>query len=308
MIKKQGLLVVAFVFLLAVPAQASLNFNWETNASYTSVDDSEFLWDTGLQANGNLALGQNWALYLRGKSFFSSDDDDGDGTLDRLYLQYQNNSYRIKVGRQAAIWGVGWLFRPTDLLTPMQRYKEDETRPGKDLITLYHATSPLTALELVAGENIAAVRSEWRVGETNLRALGMLLPEGIKTVGFDFQGGLAGFYSEACYQWSERFEDGKLAIMLGWKKVVFNNNILFMEYYRNESLSAGQSYLGGGIQIPWDELTSYDIIAVYNLDHQDIAITGIANWQISDSMDLKASVSIASGSQVTLRIQSNVYF
>lgn len=92
--------------------------------------------------------------------------------------------------------GIGWFFRPTDLITSLTPLAEEETRPGKDLAVLRWSTSPLTATDFIAGDHLIAVRSEWRIGATNLRILGVCQPEYIDAIGFDFQGGLAGFYAE----------------------------------------------------------------------------------------------------------------
>ena len=301
--------VFAVIFVLSFPTQAAVKVDWETNVLYSDVTgDSAFAWDAGFQITGDWSLGNDWAFFLRDKVGLNSFDRDWNNCLERFYLQYQGESYRVKIGRQTVVWGIGWIFRPTDLLTPMQSYKEEETRPGKDLFTYTQATSPLTMFELVAGEDTIAIRSDWRVDEINLRILGMTLPGGANILGFDFQGGLAGFYGEAYYQWFNHFRYGKPVIMLGCKKVLGNNNLLFIEYYRNESLNVSQNYLGAGIQIPWDELTSFDVISLYDMDSNEVVLIGMVSLQLSDSLDLKASISVDSGSSIALGLQSKFYF
>jgi hypothetical protein len=302
------------LFLLAFPAEAAVKVDWETNAYYDhSNSGSTSSWNTGFQTTGDWSLGDNGAFFLRDKLVKDSNASNWAGTLDRCYLQYQKGPYRVNLGRQAVIWGVGWIFRPTDVITPQQSFKQDDTRPGEDLVTFNWATSPLTAFDLVAGDQVAAFRTEWRLNQTNLRVLGLSLPDDQKMVGFDFQGGLAGLYGEACYKWSDSFDTGKPAVMLGWKKTLSSGELLFLEGYHDESagkqsLYTGRNYFGAGMEIPWNELTVFDLMAVYNSDKSEMTYTGIVRLQMSDNLDLNGSLLVMPDSQVVLQLQSKYYF
>lgn len=312
MLKKWCLIGFVLVLICPLPALGNVKVNWDTNLSYDNSADSRVYWDSGFQTIGDWLIRPNWSFYLRDKIKINSDTHEWNGILERGYLQYQTDSYRIKLGRQAVIWGLGWIFRPTDLVTPQQDFKQDETRPGRDLATLYWATSPLTVFELTAGEDLAAIRSEWRLNETNLRLLGIVLPDKNKVLGFDFQGGLAGLYGEVGFSWLDEFEAGSLSAMLGWKKTLSNNNLIFTEYYSakilDERQDERQNQLGIGIEIPFDELTMFDVIAVYNFEKKETLLTGLATMEISDSLDIKTSVVLAPDSQIVLKLQSIYYF
>jgi hypothetical protein len=108
---------------------------------------------------------------------------------------------------------------------------------------------------------------------------------------------LAGFYSEGKFVWTDgAFNEGRTTALLGWRKMVWTDRQLFVEYLRNnESTYWGRNYLAIGLQIPFDELTSYSITGVTNLDDGGVILDGIIDLQLSDSLDLRGLIAVLAG-------------
>jgi hypothetical protein len=181
-------LTFCLLFIVAVPALADVKVEWDTNTQWNDWHDAtaDFSWDSAFIASGKWSLGSNGAFFLKDQVTNDQADQQWQGTLDRAYFQYEQDTLRLNIGRQGVSWGIGWFFRPTDLITPLTPLAEEDTRPGKDLAVLRWSTSPLTATEFIGGDQVFAVRSEWRMGPTNLRFLGVSQPGYIDAVGYDF--------------------------------------------------------------------------------------------------------------------------
>lgn len=303
MIQKSGFLIFMMLLLFSCPALGAVKVNWEGTVSgnnQTSTD--ELAWDTGFQASGDWALNEELSFFLRDILAINSMTGELVNTLERCYLRFESDSFRVNLGRQAVIWGIGWFFRPVDMITPVTPLAQEETRLGKDLAVLRWSTSPLTAMDLIAGDHLYGAREEWRFGDTNLRVMGVSqyqllpLPETVNSLGWDVQGGLAGFYTEGKFSWTDTLESGKATALFGWRKMVLSDRQLFLEYLRNnDSFYSGQNYFAAGLQIPWDELTSFGITGVANLDDGGMVFYGIADLQMTDSLDLRGMIGVLSG-------------
>ncbi len=349
MIRKWGLLAFVFLLLWSTLAFGVATVDWESTVSGNSlIAEQGPAWNTGFQLNGDWALGERAAFFLRDQISINSVTREWTGTLERCYLRYESGAFRVNLGRQAVNWGIGWFFRPTDLITPITPLAQEDTRPGKDLAVLRWSTSPLTAIDLIAGDRLYAARGELRLGDTNIRIMGVsqaqaLLPSdtpsNVNTLGWDLQGGLAGLYTEGKFTWNETaFDEGKIATLVGWRKIVWNGGRLFVEYLKDNSGEAdpgrcdyskvangervylGQNYLAIGLQLPWDELTSFSAAGIANLDDGGIMLEGIADVQLTDSFDFRGMIGILTGKETsefvtlaqktwwTLMVQLKYYF
>ena len=314
--------ILPFIMILLLfcsrPAAADIKVEMDTQLGWNSAV-SDLPWDAGFITDGNWSLGSNLAFFLKDQLHIDQADQQWQGTLDRCYLRYEQGAARFNLGRQGVTWGIGWFFRPTDIITPLTPLAEEETRPGKDLAALRLATSPLTATDLIAGDQVYAARTEWRIGPTNLRLLGVYQPQYVNAVGVDFQGGLAGLYGEGVFRWAAAtaVDQGRFAGLIGWRKTVKGSQFS-MEYYRNglseasgaladllaenrnhELLYENRNYLAAGIEIPWDQLTTVSVTAISNLDDGGSIVTGTASWQLSDNLDLKGTIMTVAGSEGT---------
>jgi hypothetical protein len=340
MLRKILILTLFLILICSMPVLADVKVESDTIIGWNDAN-SDLSWKTGFITSGDWSLGPKIAFFLKDDLSISQAEQQWQGMLDRCYVQYEKGPVRVNLGRQGVNWGIGWFFRPTDLITPLTPLAEEETRPGKDLAVLRWSTSSLTATDFIAGNGVYAARSEWRIGATNLRLLGVCQPEYINAVGFDFQGGLAGFYGESAYRWAaiDSVEQGKFVGLIGWKKTIWSGSQLYMEYYRNdfskataglanlltqnkaqEIVYSNQNYLAMGVQVPWDQLTTFSLTGVSNLDDSGIILTGIASWQLTDSLDIRATLmgvtgpdgtefwSMGQGSRVSAALEMKYFF
>ena len=317
---RRALLVVALSLLIpAAPALGAVKVEWDGGTASSPKSGAAIGWETGFRTTSEWSLGENFSFILRDRLAIKSGAKDWTGVLERCYLRYESGPVRLNLGRQAVSWGVGWFFRPTDRITPLAPLSKDETRPGKDLALLRITTSPLTAIDMIGGEKLFAARSEWRLGETNLRLLGILRQEGENILGLDFQGGLKGLYGETAFKWQagSDLKSGEGVFLLGWKSMVGKGRLWFLEFLRDNSgehdpelydysllLGGGRIYLGQdyavtGIQIPWDELTSFTVGAVANVDDGGALLTIQSSILLTDNLDVNLGAGLLAGGDKT---------
>lgn len=328
MIRKWGFVIVLLILLCSTPAFGTVKVEWEGMVSGSNfIHEQGLAWDTGFRLSGDWAFGEKVAFFLRDKVGINYNMTEWGGVLERCYIRYESGSFRANLGRQAVGWGIGWFFRPTDLITPITPLAQEDTRPGKDMVVLRWSTSPLTAIDVIAGDRLHAARGELRWGDTNIRVMGVseyqtLISQTVNTIGWDLQGGLAGLYTEGKFTWNESsFADGKTTALVGWRKSLWDDRQLFLEYLRNgDPVYSGFNYFAAGLQIPLDELTSFSITGVANLDDGGCILNGIADVQLSDSLDLRGLivvfagqdgsefVTMAGGARWNVVVQAKYYF
>jgi hypothetical protein len=315
MLRKTIVLTSFLLFLYSMPALAAVKVEWDTTTGWNDVNN-DLLWKSSFITNGDWSLGSNLSFFLKDQVLITQADRQWRGILDRCYFQFETDPIRLKLGRQGVSWGIGWFFRPTDLITPLTPLAEEETRPGKDLAVLRWSTSPLTATDLIVGNQLFAARSEWRIGGTNLRLLGVCQPEYINAVGFDVQGGLAGFYGEGAYRWAATsgFDQGRFEGLIGWRKIIGSGCQLSIEYFRNdlsksgpeladlllqnlnrELIYANQNYLAVGLQVPLDQLTTFAITGISNPGDGGAILEGIADFQLTDNLEVRGALMTVTG-------------
>lgn len=267
----------------------------------------------------------------------SQDTGHVDLSLDRLFLQYESGRARAIIGKQTVNWGLATVFRPTDLITPRDPGASGEGRPGKILASLFWRTSPLTGIEVVLGEKLYGGRAEFRVGQTNIGLLGLTkscnlassgnpVGGGENAVGLDFQGGLRGFYGEACHhrtygeagqQSSGSIHSGAPAAMattsgtIGWKTILRGGNLIFAEYYRNHvrlgNVSAITQLAALGLTYQYDEFTTFGIVGVTDLANGIWTATGTLTSLLSENLDLNCGVSITKGPHAEAQVMLKWY-
>ena len=77
---------------------------------------------------GYLDLSWNW---LQGDRLL------GNSSLDRIYLDWEPDDYKIRIGRHRIAWGIATLWNPNDLFNSYSVYDIDYTeRPGTDALLL----------------------------------------------------------------------------------------------------------------------------------------------------------------------------
>ncbi len=69
--------------------------------------------------------------------------------FDRLYLQWENDKLRVRLGRQRINWGVNNTFNPNDLFNQYNFFDFDyEERPGVDAALVQYYINPYSSVEM----------------------------------------------------------------------------------------------------------------------------------------------------------------
>ena len=70
-------------------------------------------------------------------------------TLDRAWLQFANDKWDVRLGRQRINWGINTIWNPNDLFNTYNFIDFDyEERPGSDALRVQHFTGPMSSIEL----------------------------------------------------------------------------------------------------------------------------------------------------------------
>lgn len=125
----KSLIVTALMMILiAIPAWGDVRVEWDSGVNLSSsATASVWDWQTGFRTSGDWTLAPNLSLFLRDRVVRDSRNEDWYGDLERGYLQYESGPVRVKLGRQAVNWGIGWFFRPNDLITPEFKLTPEKT-------------------------------------------------------------------------------------------------------------------------------------------------------------------------------------
>lgn len=71
--------------------------------------------------------------------------------VDRFWLEYQSNSWEIRLGRQRINWGISTIWNPNDIFNTYNFLDFDyEERPGRDAIKAKYHLSEMSSLEIAA--------------------------------------------------------------------------------------------------------------------------------------------------------------
>lgn len=72
-------------------------------------------------------------------------------TIDRLFFEYSEEKWQLRVGRQRINWGINLVSNPNDLFNTYSFFDFDyEERPGTDAVRFQYFTGHLSRLELAA--------------------------------------------------------------------------------------------------------------------------------------------------------------
>ena len=127
------------------------------------------------------------------KDFFSHDDGlvdmswvwlseggwIGHSEIDRLYLNWSLDAWRIRVGRQRINWGINLVSNPNDLFNTYSFFDFDYAeRPGADAVRVQHFLSDLSSIEIAISparrgrETVAAAKYVINMRGYDIQAIG----------------------------------------------------------------------------------------------------------------------------------------
>ena len=184
-----------------------LNFKWYPNDTWSAILELRTQWYHGdyvrLIPNFGEVINEtedffDWSwVWENENNVFTT-------MVDRGYVEYQNNNWDVKLGRQRINWGVSIVWNPNDLFNAFSYTDFDyEERPGTDALRIQRYYGFASSIELAA--NLADNLETWVIagkwgtnkGGYDLQVIGGLAREDI-TLGGAWAGNLklAGFKGE----------------------------------------------------------------------------------------------------------------
>ena len=179
--------------------------------------------------------------------------------IDRLYLQWNDASWQLKVGRQRINWGVNLAWNPNDIFNAYSLYDFDyEERPGTDALRFQKFIGYAGGYEIAIkiadnwNEFTAAAMCKWNVKGYDLQALGGIMKNNL-TAGVGWAGsiGWVGFKGESSYFYTLKKTDRNAwltSLSLDYSlpnSLYFNASVFYNSYATQQgnvlSLNSGNS-------------------------------------------------------------------
>ena len=179
--------------------------------------------------------------------------------IDRLYLQWNDASWQLKVGRQRINWGVNLAWNPNDIFNAYSLYDFDyEERPGTDALRFQKFIGYAGGYEIAIkiadnrDEFTAAAMYKWNVKGYDLQALGGIMKNNL-TAGVGWAGsiGWVGFKGESSYFYTLKKTDRNAwltSLSLDYSlpnSLYFNASVFYNSYATQQgnvlSLNSGYS-------------------------------------------------------------------
>ena len=197
--------------------------------------------------------------------------------IDRLYLQWNDASWQLKVGRQRINWGVNLAWNPNDIFNAYSLYDFDyEERPGTDAFRFQKFIGYAGGYEIAIkiadnrDEFTAAAMYKWNVKGYDLQALGGIMKNNL-TAGVGWAGsiGWVGFKGESSYFYTLKKTDRNAwltSLSLDYSlpnSLYFNTSVFYNSYATQQgnvlSLNSGNSDVRSLTPYKWNAFlqTSY---------------------------------------------------
>lgn len=220
-----------------------LNFKWYPNSQ----------WTVAVEARNRIFYGEQVKLFNQ-IGDYSSLVDQYDGLvdlsviwlddeaammhsiIDRAYVNWANEKWEVRLGRQRINWGINLAWNPNDLFNPINFLDFDyEERPGRDAIRVQYYAGLMSSIEVAVSpakeirNSIAAALYKFNVGTYDFQLLSGY-SRGDLAFGAGWAGylGGAGFKGEATYYSPTGYATdsiGEAFIFSGALDYQFNNGI-----------------------------------------------------------------------------------
>ena len=197
--------------------------------------------------------------------------------IDRLYMQWNDASWQLKVGRQRINWGVNLAWNPNDIFNAYSLYDFDyEERPGTDALRFQKFIGYAGGYEIAIkiadnwDEFTVAAMYKWNVKGYDLQVLGGIMKNNL-TAGVGWAGsiGWVGFKGESSYFYTLKKTDRNAwltSVSLDYSlpnSLYFNGSIFYNSYATQQdnvmSLNSGNSDVRSLTPYKWNTFlqTSY---------------------------------------------------
>ncbi len=159
-----------------------LNFRWDitTNADLRVESRNRLIYNEMLGDFPRYEdlLGQDDGLIDMSWVWLSDNSLFGHTMIDRFYLSWRTDNWRIRTGRQRVNWGINLVSNPNDLFNVYSFFDFDyPERPGTDAIRIQHYIDGMSSLELAVSpsdngkETVAATRMNYNYMGYDLQAI-----------------------------------------------------------------------------------------------------------------------------------------
>jgi hypothetical protein len=194
-----------------------LNFRWNVASGLNFVAEgrNRLYYNSMLKVFPQFAdlMGQDDGLIDLSWVWLSDGGWMGHSMVDRLYLDWQQGSWRIRAGRQRINWGINLVSNPNDLFNTYSFFDFDyPERPGADAIRVQYFGGDLSRVELAyspakeARESVAAMLYGFNVSNYDIQAIaGYFRHRAALGLGWAGHIGGAGFKGEGT--WFYHLED-----------------------------------------------------------------------------------------------------
>jgi len=169
------------------------------------------------------------------------------GTLqiDRLFLDWQQSNWRVRVGRQRINWGINFVSNPNDLFNTYSFFDFDYTeRPGTDAVRIQYFTGGLSRIEVAynpsryARQSVAAMLYSTNLLNYDFQVIaGYFRHRAALGIGWAGSIGGAGFKGEAT--WFYHIENlpqrqrANLVAAIGFDYMFANGTFVLAEFLYN---------------------------------------------------------------------------
>jgi hypothetical protein len=176
--------------------------------------------------------------------------------FDRLYIEYINEEWEIRLGRQRVNWGISTVWNPNDIFNAFNFTDFDyEERPGSDALRVKRYTGFASSIELVSkvfdtwDEAVIAGMWKFHKGSYDIQILGGLVSRDL-AIGGGWAGNIgdAGFKGEFTFfrpmdEWFDDYGEAgnSFALTLGADYSFSNSIYLNVGYLYNSNGATGIS-------------------------------------------------------------------
>ncbi len=234
---------------------------------------------------------------------------------DRFYIDWRNNNWQVRLGRQRINWGINTVSNPNDLFNNYSFFDFDyEERPGADALRIQHYTGDMSRLEFALSpgreleKSVAAMMYAFNTNAYDIQlvagyyrertALGAGWAGNIKTSGFKGEATLFNSIDKmdsmtivAAVSFDHLFGNG----IYGFVEMLYNGghtantaNLLMMtEPMTADNIFISKYAITGSVMYPISPILSASAAAMYMPDMDAWYVMPSLSWSVASNFDLQ---------------------
>lgn len=294
-------------------AEAGKNIRVFAEARNRLLYSTEFrdMPDISRQFDDDPGMVDLWWVWLKKPGWY------GHLMTDRLFLEWSQQQWQIRAGRQRINWGINLMFNPHDLFNAYSFFDFDyPERPGADALRVQYFFGPLSRIQLAAGVSsptgyrVAALMFNHNVQGYDLQFLGGLYQKR-PVVGAGWAGRIhkAGFKGEISWYLPSKLKgeekDHTLVAAVGMdymtgRGTVLNGEILYNGGFRGDSISFAELWkpmtpdnlifskyaVAALASHPLSPIHQIQVSAIYLPDLPLLYVSPAFSWNIATRLDV----------------------